>query len=253
MDSNLTVHKITESRRNLKKYLEDEWDVSTIYDYSETEIEKLYTSPKPVNTDIQFGSASGCDFSVYHKKLPNHRLHVIHYNFPEIGKSAVKINKTCSDKLNNLYKDETIGPEDSLIVILYNPVSENLEKSIEGLYLNGQETLKVNLSEEMKQSNQKLNENQYSICHFRNIHIHHLDSLAIDILSHVKVPHHKVVRDQPGIDTILEKCNARINQLPVILRSDPVAKRLRVAPGDICVITRLTQTAGETRYYRVCR
>jgi DNA-directed RNA polymerase subunit H (RpoH/RPB5) len=253
MDSNLTVHKINASRYNLKKYLQGEWDVSTIIDYSDVEIEKLYTSPKPVNTDMQFGSASGCDFSVYHKKLIGHRCHVIYYNFPEIGKPAVKINKTCSDKLNNLYKDEIIAPEDSLIIILYNPVSDNLEKSVENLYLNGQETLKAGVSDSMKKVNDELNENQYSICHFRNIHIHHLDSLAIDIMSHVKVPDHAVIRDQPNIDSILEKCNARINQLPVILRSDPVAKRLRIAPGDICVITRLTQTAGETQYYRVCR
>ena len=41
MDSNLTVAKINKSRYNLKKYLENEWDISTIIDYSDNEIEKL--------------------------------------------------------------------------------------------------------------------------------------------------------------------------------------------------------------------
>ena len=46
MDSNLTVHKINASRYNLKKYLQGEWDVSTIIDYSDVEIEKLCLARK---------------------------------------------------------------------------------------------------------------------------------------------------------------------------------------------------------------
>ena len=49
------------------------------------------------------------------------------------------------------------------------------------------------------------------------------------------------------------KCNCRIDQLPIILRTDPIAKRLRLAPGDICEITRITESSGEILYYRVCK
>ena len=36
--------------------------------------------------------------------------------------------------------------------------------------------------------------------------------------------------------------------------TDPaVAKRLRIAVGDVCKITRVTLSAGETEYYRVCK
>ena len=254
MDSNLTVSKINKSRYNLKKDLESEWDVSSIIDYADDDIERLYRSSKPINSAIQFGNASGCDFSVYHKNIPNHRLHIIHYNFPEIGKPSVKINKTCAEKLNNLYKDKIISPEDSLIIILYNPMTENLEKSMEDLYLSGQEELSRNgLSELITEENKKLNENKYSNVHFRNIHVYYLDSLAIDITLHSKVPKHEIIRDQPTIDSVLERCNARINQLPSILRKDPMAKRLRIAPGDICKITRNTKTGGDLPYYRVCK
>ena len=67
MDSNLTVSKINKCRYNLKKYLESEWNVSKVIDYSDDDIEKLYSSSKPMNSPIQFGNASGCDFSLYHK------------------------------------------------------------------------------------------------------------------------------------------------------------------------------------------
>ena len=254
MDSNLSIKKINQSRYNLKKYLDSEWDVSTIQDYSDNEIENLYKITKSNNPNINFGAASSCNFSLYHRKVSSHVLHVIYYNFPEIGKPSVKITKTCSDKINNLYKEKLIGFEDSVIIILYNPIPENLDKAIEELYLNGQQEILINdLSENIKSENKLLNEEKYSNYHFRNIHIYHLDSLCIDITQHIKVPKHVVIRDQPTIDNILIECNSRIDQLPVILRNDPMAKILRLAPGDICKITRTTRNAGEIFYYRVCK
>ena len=101
--------------------------------------------------------------------------------------------------------------------------------------------------------NELLKENKYNISHFRNIHVYHLDNLSVDITKHVKVPKHGPIRDKPSIDAILEKCNCRIDQLPIILRTDQMAKRLRLAPGDICEITRVTESAGDVVYYRVCK
>jgi len=254
MDSNSTVSKINRSRYNLKKYLESEWKTDDIKDYSDMEIEKLYRTSKPTSSDIYFGNASSCNFTVYHKKIPNHRLHIIYYNFPELGSPAVKVTKTCSEKIHNLYKEGDIQREDSLIVILYNPIAENLQIAIEELYILGQKELStIGLSEDINNENESLKENKYNISHFRNIHIYHLDSLSVDITKHVKVPKHAPIRDKPSIDTILEKCNCRIDQLPIILRTDQMAKRLRLAPGDICEITRVTESAGDVVYYRVCK
>ena len=89
--------------------------------------------------------------------------------------------------------------------------------------------------------------------HFKNIHIYHLDTLSIDILKHNKVPKHEVFRFEDDIQNICEICNCRKDQLPVIERNDAIAKRLRIAPGDICKITRISNTAGETEYYRICK
>ena len=166
----------------------------------------------------------------------------------------MKITKTCSEKINSLYKEGNIQREDSLIVILYNQTPENLHSAIEDLYILGQEELANNgLSETIQNENDSLDENKYNISHFRNIHIYHLNSLSIDITNHVKVPKHVAIRNKHNIDSILEKCNCRIDQLPIILRTDEMAKRLRLAPGDICEITRVTESAGDVVYYRVCK
>ena len=124
MGSNSTVRKINKSRQNLRKYLSEEWKTDVIKDYSDKEIEKIYKSSQHIKDGIIFGAASGCNISLYHKKIKSHRLHIIYYNFPEIGRPSVKINKQCADKLNNLYEEGIISTEDSLIVILLNPVPE---------------------------------------------------------------------------------------------------------------------------------
>ena len=254
MDSNSTINKITQSRYNLKKYLENEWNVDVIYDYSNKEIENLYKSSQNIKNGIHFGAASGCNITLYHKEITNHKLHIIYYNFPEIGRPPIKINKQCATKIENLYKDEIISPEDSLIIITLNPISENLEKSINSLHDVGQEEIiKSGLSEVIQDENEKLGEDKYNNQHFRNIHIFHLDTLSIDILQHSKVPKHEVIRKSNEIKAICEKCNCRKEQLPVISRNDAIAKRLRIAIGDICKISRISNTAGETEYYRVCK
>jgi len=254
MDSNSTVRKINKSRQNLRKYLSEEWKTDVIKDYSDKEIEKIYKSSQHIKDGIIFGAASGCNISLYHKKIKSHRLHIIYYNFPEIGRPSVKINKQCADKLNNLYEEGIISTEDSLIVILLNPVPETLEKSIEDLYSSGQEDLiKNGLSETILSENEELDEDKYNNYHFKNVHIFHLATLSIDILNHSMVPNHEVFRFENDIQKICDKCNCRKDQLPIIDRNDAVAKRLRIAPGDICKITRVGNTVGETDYYRLCK
>ena len=255
MDSNSTIKKINQSRLNLKKNLSDEWKTGEIKEYSDKEIESIYKSSQHVKGGIHFGAASGCNITLYHKFVPSHCLHIIYYNFPEMGRPPVKINKQCADKISKLYEENIISPEDSLIIILLNPVPENLDTSIERLYNEGQEEFIKNnqLSEVIHLENEKLNEDKYTNYHFRNIHVYHLDTLSIDILLHSKVPKHEIIRKTNDIQTICEKCKCRPDQLPVILRTDAIAKRFRIAPGDICKITRITSTAGETYYYRICK
>ena len=53
MDSNNTISKINQTRYNLRKYLESEWDVSVIHEYSNSEIEHLYKKTNPKNNKVK--------------------------------------------------------------------------------------------------------------------------------------------------------------------------------------------------------
>jgi DNA-directed RNA polymerase subunit H (RpoH/RPB5) len=247
------VSKINRSRETLKGYLKDEWDVSTITSYSDRDIETMYNTKVPqTKTLISFGNATPCNFSLQNLKVPSHTLHVVYYNFGELTGPPTRITKTCGEKLNNLYVEQIISPDDSLIVVFQVPITDNIQKSIENVYLNGQEDLKLNqLSDDITGENESLGDNKYSLRHFRNIHAFSLDHLLFDIRRHEKVPKHENHRQESDIGTILSDCNATLSQLPVIQRTDIQARVMRMAPGDVCKITR-DSSVGQVVAYRVC-
>ena len=89
--------------------------------------------------------------------------------------------------------------------------------------------------------------------YFRNIHLFCIDNLSFDISLNVSVPNHVCIRENEEIKKILEKVNATEDQMPIIFRTDPMAKLIRLCPGDICEITRKSQRCGEYKYYRICK
>ena len=247
------LNKVYHSRLTLREILSNEWDTSVIQDVSLSELEEMYNHKSDSLLE------SGCNFSLSHKKIPSHKLHVIYYNFPDLHLTGTKINKTCCDKLTVMYKkdgfeDDTsvFEKEDSLLVIINEAVSENISKNVEIMYSSGLEELKNGLSEsiqkEMKQSKFEMNLN-----YFRNVHIFGVDTLVRNLLNHSLVPKHTPIRDTKEIQKILKNTNALIHQLPVILRTDPIAKFIRLCPGNICKIERTSNKSGETVYYRVCK
>lgn len=249
------LDKVYNSRNTLREILNDEWNTEPIIDLSVKELEILYsTKSDSVILD------SGCNFTLEHNKIPSHKLHVIYYNFPELHRSGTKINKTCADKLTALYKkegfdneDAIFDKEDSLLIIINEPVSDSIQKSIETMYLKGQNELLLsdlsdNIKTEMKKSKHNLN-----MSYFRNVHIFHIDTIVNNLLKHKLVPKHEVIRDNNVISTIFEQTNSNPQLLPIILRTDPIAKILRLSPGDLCKITRISQVCGSTIYYRICK
>ena len=138
------VNKINNSRRNFKKYLESEWDISSISEYSNEEIEKIYNLNTSKNSKLYFGKASGLNITLTHKEIEDHKLHIIYYNFPELNSPPLKVTKTCADKMNKLYTEEIIDPEDSIILIINEKITENLEKAIEDLFKNKKQYLIIN-------------------------------------------------------------------------------------------------------------
>ena len=98
-----------------------------------------------------------------------------------------------------------------------------------------------------------LGKDKYRLNYFRNIHIFDINHLSFDISENFTVPEHKPIRKSHEIAEILEKTNTKSGQLPVILRTDAMAKLIRLCPGDICEINRKSERCGEYKYYRICK
>ena len=188
-----TSQKINKSRVSLKQILSDEWDTSTIHNYSDQELEKIYSIPS-ANLCPFPGVAGACNFTLSHQKIPSHKLHVIYYNFPENGRKSSKVTKSACDKIEEYYTDESMNPEDSLFIIINDVISESLEKSFHELNIKLKVTqpndLSDNIKEEMSQNNISLEKR-----HFRNVYLFNIDNFTNNILEHRLVPPHKPIRE----------------------------------------------------------
>ncbi len=72
----------------------------------------------------------------------------------------------------------------------------------------------------------------------------------VDISKHELVPEHIVLSEEEA-NELLKKLNITKSQLPKILASDPMVKKIKAKPGDIIKIVRKSPTAGVYYYYRV--
>jgi DNA-directed RNA polymerase subunit H len=68
-------------------------------------------------------------------------------------------------------------------------------------------------------------------------------------LEHFFVPKHEIMTEAEK-ESVLRRYNATPGQFPFILSTDPVAKEIGAKPGDMIMVTRSSETAGETKYYR---
>ena len=91
----------------------------------------------------------------------------------------------------------------------------------------------------------------YLTTHNIFIQIFCLDNLLFNITNHMLVPKMSVVSPEDK-DKILENYSAKADQMPKILKSDPHAKFLGVRKGDLCQITRASETSGTYISYRIC-
>ena len=245
------IEKVNRSRYTLKEVLSTEWDTSVIPDLSNQEIEKFYSiqsssiSPFP-------GVAAGCNFTLQHKFIPSHTLHIIYYNFPEVGRVSSKVTKAACDKLEDYYNSETVQKEDSLFVIINDKVSQSLEKSFDALNIKLQNNFDEDISKEIVD---EMDTNDFPLekKHFRNVHLFGIDSFTNNLLKHRLVPKHTAVRSKKDIQRILDKCNCNPLQLPIILKNDIISKLTRLANGDLCEIQRNSDKCGEYPFYRICK
>lgn len=72
----------------------------------------------------------------------------------------------------------------------------------------------------------------------------------VSVLNHELVPKHEILPTKEKKE-LLERFKITKEQLPKILEADPVAKEIKAKKWDILKITRKSETAGETVYYRL--
>jgi len=75
------------------------------------------------------------------------------------------------------------------------------------------------------------------------------ESKTINPSMHIYVPKHEIVAEKEK-ETVVNSFHCTPDQFPQILISDPVARELGAKLGDLIKITRKSQTAGESVYYR---
>ncbi|MFH1773576.1 MAG: DNA-directed RNA polymerase subunit H [Methanobacteriota archaeon] len=74
--------------------------------------------------------------------------------------------------------------------------------------------------------------------------------MKFDVLKHELVPQHEVLPEEDA-NELLKKFNITKEQIPKILVSDQVAKKIGAKIGDVAKITRNSKTAGKSVVYRV--
>lgn len=80
-----------------------------------------------------------------------------------------------------------------------------------------------------------------------------IKNLQFNISKHELVPKHELVRDENEVKDIVSRYSLKSKfQLPIILKTDAMAKYLGLKNGDVVKITRVSQTAGEYIVYRCC-
>ncbi len=72
----------------------------------------------------------------------------------------------------------------------------------------------------------------------------------IDVMSHQLVPKHEILLENE-VDTVLKNLDLKKDQLPKILITDPVVKRIGAKVGDVVKILRESQTCGVAEFYRI--
>lgn len=245
------IDKISFSRNVILEILNEyDWDISEVPLLSTNEIERIYNIENHKNSIYSsFGIAAGCNFVLKHKRMKSHKLHVIYYNMPTGNQSSVKVTKSLTDKILNLYTDELIDNDDSIIILINEPISETIYKINDSVNI----LLQENYDGPSDAIKEEAKNTEIENRHFRYVTIFDIRFFQTNKLKHSLVPKHIPIRNKSEIESILKNCKATKSQMPAIMRNDPIAKTIRLTPGDLCKIIRHTPEAGDVTYYRLCK
>lgn len=80
-----------------------------------------------------------------------------------------------------------------------------------------------------------------------------VSELLFNISKHCLIPKHEPIRDDDAIQEIVTRYSLKgRQQLPLIFKTDPMARYLGLRPKELVKITRYSPAAGEYVMYRCC-
>ena len=238
-----------------KKILNHEWNTTNLPILSVKDVEELYPLKSVKNNILNvLGNGGRCSFTLNHNLVPDHKLHVFYYNFPELSKNTSKITRSIINKINQLY--DLYKYLDNILIIVNESIGDNIHTMIENINTNNlKSSYNPENSEKYKSIISKFKDNNIYLNnrHFKNVHILSINSLQVNLLNHQYVPNHKCIRDEKEINDILKLCNCKLHQLPIISKNDIMSRLKLSSIGDVIEITRSSKKSGEYKYYRICK
>jgi len=137
------------------------------------------------------------------------------------------------------------------------PIKNNLEEMIDkGGYKSG-DTIIIVIRNKLK--NPEILETQFETIYETKetkdifCQLFDIDKLMYNVTKHTMVPTHEVLSADEKAD-LLKKYNlVSDNQLPLIMKTDPVAKYHGLTTGQVCRIIRSSETHGVYKSYRLCQ
>lgn len=244
------VNKVLKTRYILGDILDDiEYDTSTISKVSEKEIKTMVSKNTDISQIEALGSGGTCNFIVKHKILPSLSLNIIYVNINDnIGTS--KLTKSLKDKVTSLYESGIVEENSSCLLIVDEEITDTLYKTLDeiNIVLREKELDMENLEKEMKENDYYVSRNSFRRCWILNI-----NSVTINLKNHRLVSKHTPIKDERRIQEILEKCNCKKFQLPLISRNDVMSHYTLAVPGDIMEIIRTSKTTGSYPFYRLVK
>jgi DNA-directed RNA polymerase I, II, and III subunit RPABC1 len=186
-----------------------------------------------------------------------------HPHYKELDEIVKRLNLIGEDEFSAISQNKTLFSinVDSKIRLVYflqrfftkdikKCVSKNEDGSVDSKYI-------VILKDKSTTTNMRSLHDHFATLGVpkHNIEVFELKELIYNISKHSLVPKHILIPAfmEENINTILKQVNVKSKtQLPVILKTDPMARYLDAKPGDLVKVLRFPITSAEYVFYRLC-
>lgn len=217
MEVTKLIDQYTLARKNLLDMLEERGcDVKAYRQFSAKEIKLMIqqTQNNKLSTSVELGPLDIVVTNRYgHKTFVKYRL------------EKIKAAKSLDSYIQKIY-ESFLKPQDELLVMI-----PERSYQISSSFL----TLLNNF----------WNEKGYYI------QIFGVNQLLRKVVDHSMVPPHRLMSEKE-VKELLKKYQLKEEQLPMVLRNDPIAQYYGAHPGEVFEITRPSPTSGTYLTYRRC-